>query len=581
MLQILKSPLKSSLLLFSLLSITAPAALLLSLNNKTWIFEWIIFSSPTPITLSIIIDSYGLIFSSAVIFISINVIIFAISYIGEDKFIRRFIHLVLLFIASINLLIFIPNLITLLLGWDGLGLTSFLLVIYYQNNKSLGAGIITALTNRIGDALILLRIGWIINFGHWSSSFFSFSCFNSLLGVTLMLAAITKSAQIPFSRWLPAAIAAPTPVSALVHSSTLVTAGVFLLFRFYSFLSSTAFFNISLLIIATLTTLIAGLSANTECDIKKIIALSTLSQLGVIITRLGLGIPTLAFFHLITHALFKALLFLCAGTLIHLHHHSQDLRYIGNIFNQTPSIASALIISNLALCGAPFLSGFYSKDLILEISLFNSTNFLIIILFFFATGLTVRYTIRFLLAVLWSPTNISPYHNINDNDFLCTLPISLLRIRAIFIGRALNWILILPSSEPILTPQLKFLTLTVCFLGLFFGYLLNSSLSSNTSFFLENQKLHYFSCIMWFLVQISRQKFIKFPIHIAHQMSKSLDHGWTEVFGGQGINLMITSSRSYSIKPHSNIFSSHLLISILPLTLLFLFFFLGSLNFKA
>lgn len=215
-----------------------------------------------------------------------------------------------------------------------------------------------------------------------------------------MLAAITKSAQIPFSRWLPAAIAAPTPVSALVHSSTLVTAGVFLLFRFYSFLSSTAFFNISLLIMATLTTLIAGLSANTECDIKKIIALSTLSQLGVIITRLGLGIPTLAFFHLITHALFKALLFLCAGTLIHLHHHSQDLRYIGNIFNQTPSIASALIISNLALCGAPFLSGFYSKDLILEISLFNSTNFLIIILFFFATGLTVRYTIRFLLAVL-------------------------------------------------------------------------------------------------------------------------------------------------------------------------------------
>jgi NADH-ubiquinone oxidoreductase chain 5 len=144
----------------------------------------------------------------------------------------------------------------------------------------------------------------------------------------------------------------------------------------------------------------AGLRANTECDIKKIIALSTLSQLGVIITRFGLGLPLLAFFHLITHALFKALLFLCAGTLIHLHHHSQDLRYIGNIFNQTPSIASALIISNLALCGSRFLAGFYSKDLSLEISLFNSTNFVIIILFFFATGLTVSYTIRFLLAVL-------------------------------------------------------------------------------------------------------------------------------------------------------------------------------------
>ena len=581
MLQSLNSPIKSSLLLLSLLSITAPAALLLTLRNKTWIFEWIIFSNPAPITISIIVDSYGLIFSSAVIFISINVIIFASSYIRDDKFISRFIHIVLLFIASINILIFIPNLITLLLGWDGLGLTSFLLVIYYQNNKSLGAGMVTALTNRIGDALILLRIGWIINFGHWSSFFFSFSPFNTLLGITLIIAAITKSAQIPFSRWLPAAIAAPTPVSALVHSSTLVTAGVFLLFRFYPFLSSTPLFNISLLIIAILTTLMAGLRANTECDIKKIIALSTLSQLGVIMTRLGLGLPLLAFFHLITHALFKALLFLCAGTLIHLHHHSQDLRYIGNIFNQTPSIASALIISNLALCGAPFLSGFYSKDLILEISLFNSTNFVIIILFFFATGLTVSYTIRFLLAVLWSPTNISPYHPINDNDFSCTFPISLLRVRAIFIGSSLNWIIIAPSYEPVLPPHLKFLTLTVCFLGLFFGYLLNSFLSSNTSFFLSNINVHYFSCIIWFLTQISTQKFIKFPIHIAHQITKSLDHGWTEILGGQGVLNSITSLSVSSVKPYRNIFSSHLFISIIPLTILFFLFFLGSLNSKA
>lgn len=141
-----------------------------------------------------------------------------------------------------------------------------------------------------------------------------------------MVAAMTKRAQIPFSSWLPAAIAAPTPVSALVHSSTLVTAGVFLLIRFYPFLRSAPLFHFILLFSAISTILIAGIRATTECDIKKIIALSTLSQLGVIMARLGLGIPALALFHIITHALFKALLFICAGGLIGSHLHGQDLR---------------------------------------------------------------------------------------------------------------------------------------------------------------------------------------------------------------------------------------------------------------
>lgn len=233
-------------------------------------------------------------------------------------------------------------------------------------------------------------------------------------------------------------MAAPTPVSALVHSSTLVTAGVFLLFRFYPTLSQHPLFNKSLLIIATLTCLIAGLSANTECDIKKIIALSTLSQLGVIIVSLGLGAPLLALFHLITHALFKALLFLCAGTLIHLHHHSQDLRFMGNLTSQIPSISSAMIVSNLALCGTPFLAGFYSKDAILEFSLFQPTNLIVICLFFFATGLTVSYTIRFLIAVVWGPTNTAPLHPVNDEDFYCQLPTFILASASVIGGASLN-----------------------------------------------------------------------------------------------------------------------------------------------
>lgn len=572
---------KSSLILIILFLLTAPSAALLSLLDKIILLEWTFFSSSaSPIVLSVILDPYGLIFSSTVLLISSNVLIFAKSYISDDPFVTRFTHLVLLFVASINLLIFIPNLITLLLGWDGLGLTSFLLVIYYQNAKSLSAGIITALTNRVGDVLILLTIGWIIHFGQWSILFSSLTPFNSLLGLRITIAAITKSAQIPFSSWLPAAMAAPTPVSALVHSSTLVTAGIFLLFRFYPFLSSTPYFNKFLLIIATLTTLIAGLRANTECDMKKIIALSTLSQLGVIIVSLGLGAPFLAFFHLITHALFKALLFLCAGTLIHLHLHSQDLRYIGNIFNQIPSISAALIVSNLALCGAPFLAGFYSKDLILEAALFNQTNFIIILLFFFATGLTVSYTIRFLLAVLWSPTNVSPCHPINDNDKFCSYPTLVISLSAICGGRLINWLIITPSFEPCLPPYLKFLTLTVSIFGLILGYLLSSSTSPSSPSLMAAPKPHYATSMIWFLTPLSSQKIMPAPIYLSHHLTKTLDHGWVELLGGQGAFLSLTPLATNSIHPHKNIFSSHLIISLLPLFLIFFFIFLGSLSLK-
>jgi len=147
----------------------------------------------------------------------------------------------------------------------------------------------------------------------------------------LVVAGITKSAQIPFSSWLPAAMAAPTPVSALVHSSTLVTAGVFLLIRFYSYLENFRFFKPFLLFVATLTMLIAGIAANLENDLKKIIALSTLSQLVVIMAALGLGAWKLSLFHLYTHAMFKALLFLCAGAFIHRSQHRQDLRLVGRV----------------------------------------------------------------------------------------------------------------------------------------------------------------------------------------------------------------------------------------------------------
>jgi len=208
--------------------------------------------------------------------------------------------------------------------------------------------------------------------------------------VLVILAAITKRAQIPFSAWLPAAMAAPTPVSALVHSSTLVTAGVYLLIRFRYMIGHRNF----LFFIGVFTIFISGLGANYEIDLKKIIALSTLSQLGLIIITLGLGLTEYAFFHLITHAIFKSLLFLCAGVFIHSMGDLQDIRSMGGLIISCPATSFYFICSSMALCGFPFISGFYSKDIILELFFLTKINIFIFLIVFAATILTLTYSVR-------------------------------------------------------------------------------------------------------------------------------------------------------------------------------------------
>jgi NADH-ubiquinone oxidoreductase chain 5 len=230
-----------------------------------------------------------------------------------------------------------------------------------------------------------------------------------------MVAAMTKRAQIPFSAWLPAAIAAPTPVSALVHSSTLVTAGVYLLVRFRNLLNYMFIMKI-LLLLGGLTIFMAGLGANFEFDLKKIIALSTLRQLGLIIIILSIGYADLAYFHLLAHALFKALLFMCAGVIIHIVKNFQDIRYMGALIFQIPFTIRIFNVANLALCGFPFLAGFYSKDIILEISSIEIISVIIYFLYFFSTGLTVCYSLRLIYYRIYSNFYSWVNHSIFDNS---------------------------------------------------------------------------------------------------------------------------------------------------------------------
>nr|ALO76540.1 NADH deshydrogenase subunit 5 [Perotis lugubris] len=500
------------------------------------------------IFMTLLFDWMSLLFMSFVLFISSMVIYYSDEYMYGDLNINRFIMLVSMFVLSMMLLIISPNLISILLGWDGLGLVSYCLVIYYQNVKSYNAGMLTALSNRIGDVALLMSIAWMLNYGSWNYIYY-LECMKDdicmqVISFLIVLAALTKSAQIPFSSWLPAAMAAPTPVSSLVHSSTLVTAGVYLLIRFSFALNDQVM--LVLLFISSMTMFMAGLGANYEFDLKKIIALSTLSQLGLMMSILALGDFTLAYFHLLTHALFKALLFMCAGCMIHNLSDCQDIRYMGGLIMQMPLTCSMFVIANLALCGLPFLAGFYSKDLILEFLSMGYLNIYVYVIFFVSTGLTVCYTFRLLYYVILGSFNFYSSHSLNDSGFIMLKGMSGLIFTVIFGGSILNW-LIFPVPYFICLPLIfKFMTLIVIVLGVWLGlefsyFSLNySSLSLNWL----NSSLFFSS--MWNMVYMSTFGVSFYPLYLGQMYYKFVDQGWSEYLGGQNLYFNMKSLSSFS-----------------------------------
>nr|YP_009340666.1 NADH dehydrogenase subunit 5 [Vema ewingi]APQ42955.1 NADH dehydrogenase subunit 5 [Vema ewingi] len=519
----------------------------LSSTQTTLISSWeITFLNSAPIEATILLDPISLSFASVVCLISSNVMLFSLDYMDHDKAYSRFFWLLLLFVISMNLLIFIPNLISLLVGWDGLGLTSFCLVIYYQSKKSLSAGMITVLMNRIGDSMLLMTIGLLMIQGHWNINDIQTSQpLMVFIALFVIIAAMTKSAQAPFSSWLPAAMAAPTPVSALVHSSTLVTAGVYLLIRFYPTiynLNIPLLFN-SLLFMATMTMLMAGIGATLENDLKKVIALSTLSQLGVMMAAAALGYPLLALFHLYTHALFKATLFLSAGSLIHNSEGYQDIRMLSNMWKSAPFSMVALNICSLSLCGAPFLAGFYSKDMILE-SMITSSNFLMLLISLIATLFTIIYSFRLLIASTWSINKPLPWKLTKMEETpLTILPITILTLGAILSGAAFYSFLVNLNTNILLPQPLKLLVPALITTGAMTALMMWApSLYPQNS---HSTPLSHFLTTMWFLTWTSSAPMMNFNSLKGSSMTKTLDFGWMEIFGGQGmfnLNKQMTKS---------------------------------------
>nr|QFI35939.1 NADH dehydrogenase subunit 5 [Mileewa albovittata] len=505
-----------------------------SLMDLMIYLEWVlIYLNSIDLCYVLVFDWLCLMFISLVMMISSLVILYSYNYLNMSSFSSlRFLFLVILFVFSMILMIVSPNLLSIILGWDGLGLVSYCLVIYYMSMKSYLAGLITCLTNRLGDIGLMVSICWSISFGSWYFIFYN-NFYSELLVYFIVFSCFTKSAQIPFSCWLPAAMAAPTPVSSLVHSSTLVTAGVYLLIRFFNQFNFNCYVFLYLSII---TMIFSSVCANFEFDLKKIIALSTLSQLGLMMSSLFLGLVDLTFFHLMTHAMFKSLLFLCSGIYIYYMNDNQDIRYMGNISKMLPFTSCCFNISSMCLCGIPFLSGFYSKDLILEYSVFFNMSFMSYFLFFISVGLTCCYSMRlFYYSMIYNNKFIMSLTNENLNYM--KLSIFILTFFSIIFGSMMIWLINLDMVFMVLPLYLKIQCMFFIMIGFWFGYEF-----FNFNYYLFNLKFYFFNSYMWFLFSYSNYMYMNY--YYFSKLNLNLMN-WGEYYGGMGLSFYFLSISNY------------------------------------
>ena len=412
-------------------------------------FSWV--SLPDlQINFGVLSDSMAVLMLFVVSLISLLVHIFSIEYMKGDKRFSRYFAYLGLFTFSMNGIVLSNNLFFTFVFWELVGVSSFLLIgFWYEKNSAGNAAKKAFLVNRIGDIGMFLGIMLIF----LSCNSFSYkeitsvalllddSSLMTLGGLLIFMGAIGKSAQLPLHIWLPDAMEGPTPVSALIHAATMVAAGVYMTLRIFPFLTIDALHIIA--IIGALTALLASLIATSQYDIKKVLAYSTVSQLGYMICSIGVGAYFAAFFHLITHAMFKACLFLSSGSVIHSMHHSQDhindhskdpqdIRNMGGLRSKLPVTFFAMLISTLSLCGFPLFSGFLSKDSIVAGSLayyhqFHGFSIIIPMLIIFSAFLTSFYMFRLIfLTFFGKPKDKSIYNHIEESSWLIKFPLVLL-----------------------------------------------------------------------------------------------------------------------------------------------------------
>nr|BBD20470.1 NADH dehydrogenase subunit 5 [Cyrtodactylus peguensis] len=542
-----------------------PALIFLNLGTQS-ITTNLYWHAPTfTLQMSFIFDTYATMFLPVALLITSTILEFTDWYMSSDPHQARFAKYLLLFLIAMTTLTTANNMLQLLVGWEGVGIMSFLLIGWWHARMSANASALQAIMyNRIGDIGLIMATAWLAtNYNTWEMQLL-FSHPNTpmlpLLG--LILAATGKSAQFGLHPWLPAAMEGPTPVSALLHSSTMVVAGIFLLIRFHPLLAASATALTTCLCLGAMTTTFAALCALTQNDIKKIVAFSTSSQLGLMMLTIGMNQPELAFLHITTHAFFKAMLFLCSGSIIHSLNNEQDIRKMGGTQKTLPITSSCLTLGSLALAGTPFLAGFYSKDTIIETLCASPLNAWALLTTAIATGLTAAYSARLIFYThLGAPRHL-PTSHLNENSPMQTRPILTLAIGSVVFGLLITTAL-LPMSPPTttMTPQIKLLALTTTLLGL----LCTTDLVHQTTA-LETKKhstTHTTTTQLMFFTTTAHRQIPKMKLQIGHTLALHLnDLLWYQATGPMMLkttNSLIASKTSSrltgTIKTHLTLFA--------------------------
>jgi NADH-ubiquinone oxidoreductase chain 5 len=556
-------------------------------------------------------DSLTVVMCCVVTFISLLVHLYSVEYMSHDPHLPRFMSFLSLFTFFMLILVTADNYIQMFVGWEGVGLCSYLLINFWftriQANK---AAIKAMIVNRVGDFGLVISILLIfINFKAVDyatifslTPFFAYDKFHllyfefhllSIISFFLFVGAIGKSAQLGLHTWLPDAMEGPTPVSALIHAATMVTAGVFLIAR------SSCLFEYSLnisqvvTVFGACTAFFAASVGLLQNDLKRVIAYSTCSQLGYMVFACGLSNYSVGIFHLANHAFFKALLFLAAGSVIHSIIDEQDMRKMGGLKYKIPFTYSIMVIGSLALMGFPFLTGFYSKDVILELAYgkFSNFGYFSYLLGTFGALFTSFYSTRLLYLTFLTKPNAyksSFFLTKESIQYPINIVLAVLAIPSIFIGYSLkdmfiglgsdfwgNSIYVLPENmnridAEFINQNIKLLPLILTFIGFVSAFILYTYLN----FFLFKLKIsnigkriYNFLNKKWFFDKIYNEFLVQNVLNISYRVSyKIIDRGIVEVFGPLGLALIISKKAFFLYKLQSGFLYHYTLIILIGST---------------